>query len=269
MGEILQMATFKDSKYADLDLTLNAIGKAVFANFYYDFKDKDYPKDQLAKKLAAENPKSRSEKQGFRIPRARHIFDTNQQLDALRIIIDSPRVDPIAKQKAMEILESELSSSLPFQIDVAAEQDFIEEIGTGPISTESYQYDNHPKKPKQSPVVLGRHYKRNREVALHALALANHKCEIDPQHQTFLRKNGMCGYTEPHHLVPLSASKDFPDIDLDREQNVVSLCSHCHNLLHYGADFEKELSTLFDLRKDLLESIGVKIAFNKLKEYYE
>ena len=85
----------------------------------------------------------------------------------------------------------------------------------------------------------------------------------------FKRKKGDTTYTEPHHLVPLSASNDFPNINLDREPNIVSLCSNCHNLLHYGADNEEILRLLFERRKTLLEAIGIKISFDQLKKYYE
>ncbi|MDD7731030.1 MAG: HNH endonuclease, partial [Eubacteriales bacterium] len=84
----------------------------------------------------------------------------------------------------------------------------------------------------------------------------------------FTRRNSDKNYTEPHHIVPLSASADFPNVDLDREQNVVSLCSNCHNILHYGADFESILKPLYEKRKDLLKAIGVEISYEELKKYY-
>ena len=52
-GDIL-----KDIKYEDLNKTLAAVGKAVFVNFYYDFKDFSISKDELAKKILSENPGS-------------------------------------------------------------------------------------------------------------------------------------------------------------------------------------------------------------------
>ena len=92
--------------------------------------------------------------------------------------------------------------------------------------------------------------------------------EVNKSHMTFKRKNCNNNYTEPHHLVPLFAAKDFPDIDLDREQNVISLCSNCHNWLHYGDDIDKVLKPLFELRKELLSAIGIKITYEQLKSYY-
>ena len=75
-------------------------------------------------------------------------------------------------------------------------------------------------------------------------------------------------YTEPHHLVPLSAQDKFPDVNLDREQNIVSLCSACHNQLHYGKDFENILKPLYEERKELLKLIGINISYEQLRTYY-
>ena len=97
----------KDTKYEDLNKTLAAVGKAVFVNLYYDFKDLSISKDELAQKILLENPGSKSESQNFRIPRARHIFELGQEKEALRIIIESKRVDPKAREKAKEILAKE------------------------------------------------------------------------------------------------------------------------------------------------------------------
>ncbi len=34
-------------------------------------------------------------------------------------------------------------------------------------------------------------------------------------------------------MIPISKYKDY-NYSLDVMENIVSLCSHCHNLLHYG-----------------------------------
>ena len=65
-------------------------------------------KDELAKKILSENPGSKSESQNFRIPRARHIFKSEQEKEALRIIIESKRVDKKAVEKAKHILAKEI-----------------------------------------------------------------------------------------------------------------------------------------------------------------
>lgn len=75
-------------------------------------------------------------------------------------------------------------------------------------------------------------------------------------------------YTEPHHLVPMSYSEKF-EVSLDREENIVSLCSNCHNQLHYGEGFEVLLETLYNERKDYLKNIGIEITFEELLEMYQ
>ena len=66
----------------------------------------------------------------------------------------------------------------------------------------------------------------------------------------------------------MSASDDFPKTSLDREQNIVSLCSNCHNEIHYGKESEKLIKQLFEKRKNMLEKIDIRIDLDKLKKYY-
>ena len=102
----------KDSKYEDLNKTLAAVGKTVFVNFYYDFKDFSISKDELAQKILTLNPGSKSDNQNFRIPRARHIFEAGKELDALRIIIESKRLPSVVIEKAKSILAKENKTEL-------------------------------------------------------------------------------------------------------------------------------------------------------------
>lgn len=262
------MQSNSDSKYESLEKTLGAAGKTVFVKFYYDFKDMTITHDELAKKLYAENPKSKSERQGFRIPRARHIFETGQEIKALEMIIESPRIDEETKRQASEILQTELRSKSA-QEDIE-DENFLNKLNIDIVylQQDNFEYNNCPKSPREMTRSVSEKYPRNREVSRRALFKAGYLCECDNNHFLFKRRNSTVNYTEPHHLVPLSAAKDFPEIDLDREQNVVSLCSNCHNLLHYGADFDVVLRIIFEKRKDLLKAIGVDIEFEELKKYY-
>lgn len=110
-------------------------------------------------------------------------------------------------------------------------------------------------------------YPRNIKIAVNALKMAEFKCEFDNSHITFMRKKGGKPYTEPHHLIPLSFHTEFP-FSLDIEQNIVLLCSHCHNLLHYGRDISVVLNKLYEDRKDLLKEAGIEITFEQLLSYY-
>lgn len=110
--------------------------------------------------------------------------------------------------------------------------------------------------------------KRNTKVAANALAYADFLCEYNKDDVTFLRKNGK-PYTEPHHLIPISKYRDF-DYSVDVMENIVSLCSYCHNLLHYGRLEDKEpiLKKLYNDRIEALKNVGLDLQFEQLKNYY-
>ncbi|MDH9160510.1 HNH endonuclease [Staphylococcus succinus] len=111
--------------------------------------------------------------------------------------------------------------------------------------------------------------KRNPKKAVAALILADYKCEYNPEDRTFTRKNGK-EYTEPHHLIPISKYREF-DRSLDVKENIVSLCSHCHNLIHYGRLEEKKeiLEKLLLDRQDQLSKYGIFIDLEQLYIYYK
>lgn len=111
-------------------------------------------------------------------------------------------------------------------------------------------------------------YPRDINKAINALKLSGYKCEFNKNHPTFKRKKDGKPYTETHHLIPLSKHFDFEN-DLDVEANIISLCSNCHNLIHYGEDFEKILLRLYDERKLALSEAGIGIEFNILLGYYK
>ena len=257
-----------DTKYTSINETLRAAGKSVFVRFYYDFKDTSISQEVLAEKLFLENPATTSKRQGFRIPRARHIFETGQQIEALKIIIASKKVNGEIIKLAKEILYKEQKSEI-IKKDIE-DEDFLYKVNNAVVygGDARFEYDNSPRPPKQKTEELSAKYTRSQKVARNALMKADNLCEYNNNHYVFTRRNSDKKYTEPHHIVPLSASVDFPNVDLDREQNVVSLCSNCHNILHYGADFEKILKPLYEKRKELLKAIGIEISYEELKKYY-
>lgn len=110
-------------------------------------------------------------------------------------------------------------------------------------------------------------YWRDPVVAANALCNANYRCEICATHPTFIRKSNGKPYTEPHHLVPMSAQKDF-SVSLDVENNIVSLCSNCHNQIHYGIEIDSILKPLYEQRKELLKKVGIEATYDELKKYY-
>ena len=65
----------------------------------------------------------------------------------------------------------------------------------------------------------------------------------------------------------MSAQKDF-SVSLDVENNVVSLCSNCHNQIHYGTDIDSILKPLYEQRIESLKLVGIEITYNEIKKYY-
>lgn len=262
----------KDIKLIDLKATLSAVGKSIFVSFYYEFKDKSISNNILANKIYNENSASKSNRQNFRIPRARRIFQMGQQLEALKIIIQSKRVDLKARELAKYILEKETLEHQYTQ-EICEEYGFIQELNHNMIYNLNNQlslpqYDNTIKPAKELLFNVKQEYPRDRKISENALKIASYLCEANKEHFVFRRKFSNLNYTEPHHLIPIFARKDFPNVDLDREQNIISLCSNCHNLIHYGADNKELLKFLYEQRKDLLASVGIIISFDKLMKYY-
>ena len=110
-------------------------------------------------------------------------------------------------------------------------------------------------------------YKRNKDIAINALGIAHFQCEIDSKHYTFLRRNTNIPYTEPHHLIPIAYQEMF-NHSIDIEENIVSLCSNCHNEIHYGKNAKCLILKLYNERKELLAKKKIIISLEKLLSYY-
>ncbi len=139
------------------------------------------------------------------------------------------------------------------------------------IVEEKPSYSDHKEEQKFSEINKTKKIpKRSLIVSARALKIANYQCEVDSSHVSFLRNNGT-NYTEPHHLIPISKYREFNGNSLDREQNIVSLCSNCHNQLHYGRfeDKKKVLSNLYSKRIDFLKKIDLNISIDTLESYYK
>lgn len=71
----------------------------------------------------------------------------------------------------------------------------------------------------------------------------------------------------PHHLVPMSYQKDFV-YSIDIEENIVALCSCCHDEVHHGKNREKLLDILYKEHREVLLRVGIDISFDELKTMY-
>ena len=76
---------------------------------------------------------------------------------------------------------------------------------------------------------------------------------------------------EAHHLIPMASQKDF-SINIDRVENIVSICPICHSAIHLGDEATRlELvKKLYDLREQHLKRAGLNITFGELfSKYYK
>lgn len=132
----------------------------------------------------------------------------------------------------------------------------------------NFVYKAQPQKVKNPILKEGiKIYPRNKQTAINALIHANYCCEIDSNHPSFIRKSSNKNYTEPHHLVPMAFQEQF-DVSLDVEENIVSLCSNCHNEIHYGRYADSLLKKLYAERKNILANVGIHISLNDLLIMY-
>jgi hypothetical protein len=65
------------------------------------------------------------------------------------------------------------------------------------------------------------------------------------------------------------AEQDDYNYNLDVQANIVSLCSNCHNQLHYGQSPESLLIKLYEARKDGLKASGIEIDLDQLIKLYK
>lgn len=111
-------------------------------------------------------------------------------------------------------------------------------------------------------------YHRDQKEAEQALVNVGFKCEYDNGHKSFIRKKNGRRYTEVHHLIPICFQDRF-DNSLDNWVNIISLCSDCHNRIHYGKDAEKLVKKLYNERKEMLRRAGIGITLKQLLEMYK
>jgi hypothetical protein len=150
------------------------------------------------------------------------------------------------------------------------DQELIDEIDDmiPALSKKEFNYSPEPRMKIDAILSNGKKiYPRDRKTAINALIRAKHSCEIEENHHSFIRKNTNTKYAEPHHLIPM-ANQDLFDNSLDVEANIVSLCSNCHNQIHYGAGSEKLIELLYIKRKKELEQAGIPISIEDLLNLY-
>lgn len=161
------------------------------------------------------------------------------------------------------------SENLEDEIEESTQKRIITSFAYDITSDKFYKQNNRV--PVSYKTKTGIKYKTNPRISKTALQLAEYKCQVDSQkHITFVSKLGQ-QYMEAHHLIPMHAQKDF-SINLDRVENIVSICPTCHSAIHLGNDAVRMnyLTTLYFLKIKELNQVGINISIGDLfTKYYK
>ncbi|MBU4343606.1 MAG: hypothetical protein KKG21_06315 [Candidatus Omnitrophica bacterium] len=116
---------------------------------------------------------------------------------------------------------------------------------------------------KQQDKIAARRKKIAREAS-------NHTCELEQLHNCkyFTSKVSRKNYIEAHHLIPKEFANDF-EFSIEMLANYVTLCPHCHRMIHLALDRERESSInfLYKARAGRLKSVGIEIRIEDLRKY--
>lgn len=98
----------------------------------------------------------------------------------------------------------------------------------------------------------------NKKIKEAALKKAKFCCEINQDHETFVREDGH-KFMEGHHVIPMSAQSHFDKINLDQEVNIASLCPTCHRSAHFAEKNHRKkiFEKLFASRKEAYLELGI------------
>lgn len=115
----------------------------------------------------------------------------------------------------------------------------------------------------------GKKYKTNPRISKTVLKKLGYKCQVDDTHTTFYTPKEVL-FIEAHHLIPMSFQEDFLPTNLDRKENIISLCPTCHRAVHLGNEDEKEerLKILFDIKQEELNDVGLEMDLENLLDLY-
>ncbi len=227
--------------------------KHINAKYFIYYKDEFYPSREIIRRAYEELPSGRKVTSDFLHGRGGkgkgHVIDALQEKGF------------VIKTK------SEMFKELK-EHEAKLDSDYISDVNKEVIHREYVEYIPRPEKRPEPLQSKGRIiYIRRKEISINALKRAGYLCEVDNEHPGFIRKSDGTNYTEPHHLIPMYMQRFFEN-SLDVEANIVSLCSNCHNLLHYGKDKVEVLKSLYELSKKELEQAGIKISFKDLVAIY-
>lgn len=187
--------------------------------------------------------------------RALSIYNTNKSL----------------RNAEFEISISSLDTTLVASGNDELDRFLTETIATADVLTIGSEELNtlNSRTPEVLDTKTGRKYKTDPRIIKASLAQVQYKCNINEDHCTF-PVNDLHDYAEGHHVIPMKAQKDFSE-NLDRTENVVSLCPTCHKAIHYSSREYKRrlLECLYtEEKRQELHALGINITLIELLDRY-
>lgn len=167
-----------------------------------------------------------------------------------------------------ENLVLSLSGEPPFLEDLSEEEVFQDAIQKP--KKISLPNGGIPKPPPKEGSSNKSRWGRDASMSAAALDSAEHQCEINPKHQTFISNRSQLNYVEAHHFIPLEFQDDF-DFSLDVPENILALCPNCHRQFHHAiAAFKKPLiETCYAKRRELLVKRGIGLTLKDVLRLYD
>ena len=105
--------------------------------------------------------------------------------------------------------------------------------------------------------------KRDRIKVIQIAEACSYRCEVNPNHETFIADATDKPYFEGHHIIPLAQQPDFR-YSLDCYANIIILCPTCHRMFHYGRKVDKKdlLAEIYDKRSERYEHAGFHLSID-------
>lgn len=147
--------------------------------------------------------------------------------------------------------------------DEKIKQASVLELGSSTLNN----LNNRP--PESINTRNGRKYKTDARIIKTACKLNNYSCVVDPNHPTFISTSDT-NYVEGHHIIPMCAQKDF-EINIDRIENIATLCPLCHKAIHHAnKEYKRELlSKIYNpAKQEELKNLGINITLDDLLNKY-
>jgi len=108
---------------------------------------------------------------------------------------------------------------------------------------------------------------RDPEISAAALEYAEHQCENDLTHKTFISEKSNKQFVEAHHLLHMEYQDEF-EFSIDVTENIVSLCPNCHRAFHNAESKTRQqlIKKFLNIRITGLNERGITASTEELSE---